>query len=158
MTEFSKDLGKILGSFDFDVEDVKKVEERKYEAKHRDARICVCGHPMTRHTIVNGLVFCKPTRLECPCKTTKPVLEAEDVRYFIRRTQGPGPEHALARGIFASINAGKGVKWIIEMSCDRCNEVREDLTPAPVTQRGVISYDEPTGFDALLCRQCREEM
>lgn len=158
MTEFSKDLDQVLNSFDFSGDEVQEVEQRGYEHKTRDARICVCGHPMKRHTIVNGLVFCKPTRLECPCKAARSVLEVQDTRYFIRRTSGPGPEHALARGVFASINAGKGVKWVVELKCDRCKELKETLNPTPVTQRGVVSYDEPTGFDALICRECREEM
>jgi hypothetical protein len=69
---------------------------------------------------------------------------------------GPGPEHALARGILASYEDEKDVTWIVDMVCDRCGE-EGSISPVPTTREGLMKY-EATGFDALLCRSCREKI
>lgn len=130
------------------------VATRKYRTG--DKRICVCGHPAGRHTQVQGLTICKPSRMECPCKNLRAVLRAEDTRNFLRKTEGSGMLHALGRGLVAAQQAGKSVEWLIESKCDRC------LTPGvvtavAVTQRGIV-VQAATGYDALLCRKCREEV
>ena len=126
----------------------------KTKSGGRDRRICVCGHAMTKHTVYSGVVDCKPSALRCPCKKPRPVLEVDDTRVFLRKTEGSGAMHALARGMYSSIHAGKSVKWIIELACDRCGEKAENVIPVPVTQSG-YGADEATGFDALLCPTCR---
>jgi hypothetical protein len=127
------------------------------KTRDRDARICLCGHPIARHTIVNGVVYCKPSRMECPCKKTRPVLEADDTRKFLRRTSGSGAMHALSLGLVSLIQSGKSAKWIVDLVCDRCGAQDGNVVPAAVTQTGKpTSY--ATGFDALLCPTCRTEL
>jgi hypothetical protein len=132
--------------------------DRKLLSKpaERDGRICLCGHPMGRHTSVAGITLCKPTRMECPCRASRAVLECDDVRPFLRKTSGAGAMHALGRGIAAASERGKTVTWLVEMKCDRCKKEGK-LSPVPVTKQGSAS-NEPTGYDALLCAECRLEV
>jgi hypothetical protein len=144
---------------DFDIEESKAAEEKLSvigRRLDRDGRICACGHPMARHATYSGIVYCKPSRMECLCKTARPVLEAEDVRDFLRKTVGSGPLHALGRGILSSIEKGHKVEWIVSMVCDRCG-TEGRISPVSVTQHG-IEARESTGYDALLCQKCREEI
>jgi len=140
---------------DFSLDEaIEKDNELRQKPVERDGRICVCGHPAARHTQVSGLVFCKPTRMECPCKKLRSVIESSDVRPFLRKTEGSGPMHALGRGLAAAITKGLDVVWTIEKKCDRCG-AEGPISPVPVTQRG-ISTNAATGFDALLCGECRQ--
>ena len=140
---------------DFTVEEARKTDmELLSRPTERDGRICSCGHPVARHAQLSGIVLCKPTRMECPCKSVRPVLDCSDVRPFLRKTAGPGPMHALGRGIAAALEKNLKVNWLIEMKCDRCKK-EGPVSPVPVTQSG-FSVDYATGFDALLCRECRE--
>ncbi len=143
---------------DFNEEQVQEADEliAARQGRQRDGRICTCGHPLTRHTVVNGTVYCKPSRMECPCKVTRAVLDVSDTRPFLRKTEGPGPLHALSRGMLAALRSGHRVAWLIEKKCDRC-AAEGPVSPVPVTQRGV-AVNHPTGHDALLCKTCREEV
>jgi hypothetical protein len=141
---------------DFTFEEVEEAEKNLVPGRDRDGRICVCGHPITRHTLVAGLVFCKPTRMECPCKEQRVVLRTSDTRSFLRKTEGQGPLHALGRGLKKAIADGREVEWLIDMKCDRCG-VDGPIAPVAVSQRGV-AMEEPTGYDKLLCKQCRSEI
>jgi hypothetical protein len=144
--------------FDFTLEEAQAADEKLLarSGRHRDGRICACGHPMTRHTVVSGIVYCKPSKMDCPCKRDRPVLETSDTRTFLRKTEGAGPEHALTRGLQAAMAAGHVVEWLIEPQCDRC-QTEGPVAPVPVTQRGATVH-QATGYDALLCRACREEV
>ena len=123
----------------------------------RDGRVCLCGHPVARHTVIGGVVYCKPSRMECPCKKTRPVLESNDTRKFLRRTVGAGAMHALTLGIVSAIQSGKSAEWVVDLKCDRCGADDANVVPVPVTQTGrAATY--ATGFDALLCPQCRVEV
>ena len=142
--------------FDFDVEEVRTAEEKikGMSRPDRDKRICTCGHPMNSHTISSsGIVLCTPSRMMCPCKNARPVLIAGDARKFLRKTMGPGPEHALARGVLASFESGKDVEWIVGMICDKCG-AEGNISPVPTTREGIVQF-EATGYDALLCKNCR---
>lgn len=147
-----------LAMLGIDLEEALEVDaELRQTVGERSREICVCGHPMSRHTVVNGIVFCKPSRMECPCKKARPVLEAEDMRAFLRKTAGSGPMHALTRGIAASAQKTKKVRWTIDLNCDRCGKATGKVIPTPVTQSGIaVSY--ATGYDALLCADCREKI
>lgn len=123
----------------------------------RDGRICICGHGVAKHTEIAGVVNCKPSKMDCPCKKVRPVIDAEDTRPFLRKTQGAGPMHALARGLAALAENGKDADWIIDLVCDRCSQETGSLIPVPVTKDGRATV-EPTGYDALLCQKCREEI
>lgn len=123
----------------------------------RDGRICICGHGVSKHSELAGLVNCKPSKMDCPCKKVRPVLDAEDTRPFLRKTQGGGPMHALTRGLASLIASGKEADWIIDLRCDRCMGESDHLIPVPVTQGGT-AVTHATGYDALLCQKCREEV
>ena len=145
-----------FAGLDFTYEDAVAAEEkllRDGPSTQRDKRVCLCGHPISRHTSIAGLVMCKPTRMDCPCKKVRAVLTVQDTRVFLRKTEGSGVLHALGRGMKASVEANKTFEWISPPSCDRCEKVGH-VTPCAVTQRGVI-VQMPTGFDALLCQSCR---
>lgn len=143
---------------DFSYEEAKEANDQL--SKHRlgrDKRVCVCGHPISRHSLnPRGQVVCKPTAMYCPCKEQRAVLEVEDCRDFLFKTAGSAKFHALGRGIAASIEKGHKVEWTIEVACDRCKE-QKPVVPVPVSQSGV-PRDEATGFDVLLCRECRQEI
>lgn len=140
---------------DFSYEEALEADEKlRSRPAVRDGRICVCGHPVGRHMISTGITFCKPTRMECPCKKCRPVIESADVRPFLRKTEGSGRSHALGRGMAAAMSKGIEFSWIVDMVCDRC-EKAAPLSPVPVTQNGVAAQSA-TGYEALLCAECRE--
>lgn len=139
---------------DVDTADAELLEKKKHGV---DRQVCACGHAMSRHTVIHGVVLCKPARMECPCKRARPVLETTDTRMFIRKTDGAGSAHALIRGIRAAIEKSKQVAWIVELKCDRCGKADKNVVPVPVTQGGIATM-YPTGYDALLCPECRIEV
>jgi len=143
-----------MSTDEVDEADADLLEKR---ARGVDRQVCVCGHGAARHTVSSGVVYCKPSRMECPCKKLRPVLLAEDTRLFIRKTDGQGPAHALSRGIRESANRGRKVSWIVDLVCDRCGTEADRLSPTAVSQRGVAT-DYATGYDALLCNKCRTEV
>jgi hypothetical protein len=150
----------ILKSMGLTAEEVKAADDEvrsKGRRPNTDRTVCLCGHAMARHTIVNGVVFCKPSRMECPCKKSRAVLEVADVRKFLRSTSGGGKLHALTLGLLAHIETGKSAKWLIELQCDRCGKNDKNVVPVPVTQSG-RSANYATGYDALLCKECRESI
>lgn len=153
-----KVTGQGFALVDFEYEDVAAGEAELVASGRRrsgERGICVCGHPVGRHTQIQGITLCKPTRMDCPCKNLRAVLRAEDTRNFLRKTEGSGALHALGRGLKAAQDAGKSVEWLVEAKCDRCS-VEGPVSPVAVTQRGVI-VQSATGYDALLCRKCREQ-
>jgi len=155
MTNSTEDIFKSMG---LSVDEIEKANEdivAKGRRPDTDRRVCLCGHAIGRHTSVNGMVFCKPSRMECPCKVARPVLEVEDVRKFLRVTRGGGPLHALIQGMLQHAKAGKQAKWIADLVCDRCGKDDKNVVPVPVTKRG-FATDTATGYDALLCHECRE--
>lgn len=137
--------------------DMASLEEDLARRPKRDNRVCICGHPVSRHTNVGGITMCKPTKMDCPCKKCRPVVAVSDLRPFLRKTEGSGGLHALSRGMYALSQKGGKITWLIDLVCDRCNEKTDDLTPVAVSQRGT-SASHATGYDALLCRKCREEV
>lgn len=149
-----------LAALGVSLEEVLEADsELRTRPAKRDGRICICGHSMTKHKFDKylGTTECKPSRMHCPCKESRPVLEAEDTRPFLRRTQGAGAMHALSRGLAALVASGKTAEWTIDMKCDRCGQESNELIPVPVTKNGVASI-EPTGIDKLICPSCREEI
>lgn len=119
----------------------------------KDGRICLCGHSNGRHTVVSGILSCQAAKQFCPCKKLRLVVECSNTRPFLRKTSGAGPLHALSQGISSAIKAGYEIKWLVDMECDKCQKA-VPVSPVPVSQRGV-EMDEATGYDALLCRDCR---
>lgn len=123
----------------------------------RDGRICICGHGVSKHTVYpNGKVLCKPSKMQCPCKNVRAVIDAEDTRPFLRRTVGAGSMHAFTRGLAVLAASGKEAHWIIDLVCDDCGEFDNNIQPVPVTADGrVSSSTDATGYDKFLCPSCR---
>lgn len=143
-----------LAAMGISVEEAAEADEALRERPlMRDGRVCLCGHGVGRHTSTGGVVWCKPARMDCPCKKIRPVLEVEDSRPFLRKTAGGGAMHALVRGISALVSSGKRADWIVDLECDKCGG-SDEVVPVPVTRNGVVA-DEATGYDALLCVGCR---
>lgn len=154
MTDKKLDALAAMGLTPDEVAEADRKITAKTKAGNRDRRICVCGHAVSKHTTYSGILTCKPSALLCPCKKINPVLESSDTRVFLRKTEGAGAMHALSRGIYAAIQSGKDVKWIVDLKCDRCASTESNVVPVPVTQSG-YSAEYATGFDALLCPSCR---
>lgn len=146
---------KALEAIGMTVDEVEMHDTKK--VRNDDKQICACGHPVARHTDTYGVVYCKPSRMECPCKRIRPVLWSANMRRFLRKTEGPGPAHALARGIVECVKRNEEVEWTIDLVCDRCKKQSDRLVPTPVTQSG-YAQNQPTGYDALLCRECLEQV
>ena len=160
MDEETKTALEALAQIGMTVEELREAEEELAKVgskRDRDSRICVCGHRMSAHTVIGGAGFCRPTKMECPCKTPRPVIEAADTRCFNYKTSGSGGLHALARGMLACVERGKSFRWTIPLVCDRCKKEAERLIPCAVSQRGQ-SMSAATGYDALLCEDCRREV
>jgi hypothetical protein len=146
-----------LDAMGISLEEAVEVDESLRERPSvRDGRVCLCGHGMGRHSTTGGVVWCKPARMDCPCKKIRPVIEVEDTRPFLRKTAGGGMMHALVRGISAVALSGKPVTWLVDLKCDKCGAEGKStgVVPVPVTKNGIAS-DEATGYDALLCQKCR---
>lgn len=146
-----------LAALGIDLDEAVKVDKALKQRGPRDTRICICGHGISKHTDIAGRVVCKPSAMQCSCKHTRPVLDVEDTRLFLRSTQGGGSMHALSRGLSALALAGKNATWLVELKCDRCGAVDEIVTPVPVSKEG-RSRSEDTGYHGLLCQSCREEI
>lgn len=147
-----------LAALGLDVDEVMEIDSTlRTRPAVRDGRICLCGHGVGKHLEVGGVVLCKPSKMDCPCKKLRPVIDAEDTRPFLRKTQGGGASHALTRGLAALAESGKDANWIVDLVCDRCGKEHKSLTPVPVTKDG-RAVSAATGYDALLCPDCREEV
>lgn len=140
--------------FDFTV---SEAEEQIAEVELKEdvkGLICICGHPVGRHVESAGLSMCSAGKSSCPCKTVRTVVKVENARIFLRRTKGGGALHALSQGLLAAYKADQKIEWLVEQKCDLCGEDKS-VSPVPVTQRGII-VSEATGYDKLLCQECRE--
>jgi hypothetical protein len=144
-----------LAVFDFTEEEIIEVNETLLTAGvERDARICICGHSVRRHGGQEvGAVYCLPSKMQCPCRFLRVVVETQDTRDFLRKTVGAGPMHALGRGIQTAKEKGHWVKWVIDVKCDKCGK-ETPVSPVPVTKQGVI-MQEAAEMTALLCSECR---
>lgn len=143
-----------MSFFDFTEDEAEKaINNIEMLSGRKDGRICLCGHSNGRHSLINGILSCQAAKQYCPCKSLRLVVECSNTRPFLRKTSGAGPLHALSQGITSAIKAGYEIKWLVDMECDKCQNT-VPVSPVPVSQRGV-EMDEATGYDALLCRDCR---
>jgi len=115
----------------------------------------------------------------CPCKKVKPVIAVSDTRKFLRKSRGGGRQHALMLGVAALLATDEQVldqnrapardaegrlvrraktagtlEWLEPPACELCKRTDVGVMPYLVTKSG-FATDEPTGFDALLCLECR---
>lgn len=151
-------MGSAYKFLDISEEEAKEALEKVDKYGNRDGRICICGHSLKFHSFLEsrGVHVCNALKQACPCKAPRVVVESSNTRVFMRRTHGGGGLHALTQGIVKATEVGATVEWVIEMKCDRC-ETAGPVSPVPVNVEGRIQNDA-TGYDALLCRTCRETM
>lgn len=145
----------ILADMGIDLNEAIDIDQKLKNKKPRDRRICLCGHAVVRHMDEFGAVQCRANKWNCKCKAVQPVLEVEDTRIFMRKTEGPGAFHALSRGIVSASGKGHTMSWIDgALYCHKCKKTDERVTVVPVTQHG-IAQDADTGFNVFLCDTCR---
>jgi len=144
----------LLSVFDFTAEDIDQVLEEAKKVKAKSKSICMCGHADGFHDVTSaGAQFCTANKQNCKCQKKQLILTVEDTRIFLRKTTGPGPMHALAQGIRDAEKAGQKLEWIGTPTCGPCGSTL-DLSPVPVSERGVILYEDK-GYNVMLCAECR---
>lgn len=152
-----------MGEFGFSEEELQEAEELAM-GKVGTREICACGHPISRHRFnpVDNKYECQPNAMSCPCIQPRVVMKVTNERYFIRKSTGSGPKHALSLGYIASKNAlgedfVNGTKWLIPKICDRCGEETEHY-PVRVSKTGklVFSDEQDQGVTVFYCPKCRD--
>ena len=145
-----------------ELEELQDVGAALLKEPPKDSRVCICGHSMNKHVVINGYVSCKPSRMSCPCKAVRPVLTSTNVRPFMRKSLGSGSAHALMQGFRKAIELDAEISWIEPPTCDyqkngsKCGST-EQVVPCLVTQNGFYTT-EPTGYDVFLCVSCKENL
>jgi len=144
----------LLASMGISFEEAKEASEALKTTRAKDDRICVCGHKISNHsTSSSGLISCVPSRLQCPCKRIHPVIRCDNLRPFMRKTDGHGVRHALVLGIAKAIEIGATVEWLENPTvCERCGQAAR-VKPVCVTKQGYL-VPESVGWDSLICDEC----
>jgi hypothetical protein len=156
-------MSAFLDSFDVDQDKLELIDKAVSQPPPRyDKRICICGHPISRHDPVTNI--CKPSRLDCPCKRKHAVLDVPNTRFFLAKTLGSGEKHALSRGIFLA-RKGMGedfdtrAEWLVPLKCENppCGKETK-LFPVMCDPDGYRLYDagKDQGVTAFYCEDCRE--
>jgi hypothetical protein len=145
-----------------DPDEAIATDERLRSKPRRDSRICICGHAISRHNIDedSGRSTCSPSQMSCSCLHINPVLEADDTRMFLRKTTGPGKEHALIRGISALIAIDKSCTWIAgSQLCQKCGTAELPIVPVPVKdpEMSKVVYRQ-SQHNAMMCAKCLGEI
>ena len=148
----AKDALAALGITD---DEVAQMQQELKQQTRRDSRVCICGYPMSRHDFSAGVgvALVRLPKSEFTCKSSKAVLKVGDTRLFLRTTTGPGPEHALTKGMVATAMAGKEVEWLVDVECSKCKTTEGRISPVPLTAGLTIAY-EASSTNALLCEDC----
>ena len=145
-----------------ELEELQNVGAALMREAPKDSRVCICGHGLNNHTVINGYVLCKPNRMTCLCKVLRLVLSSSNIRPFKRKSAGSGASHALMQGLRKAIELDAEVNWIEPPSCDyqkdgsKCGST-DQVVPCLITKNGFYT-DEPTGYDVFLCPSCREKL
>ena len=154
-------------------EDVDAFEAKRKLRGKRDARVCVCGHAAGAHFPSRGVggpadiadheagtVACQAGKTPCACGRFVYALTASDVRSFIQKTEGPGQDHALIKGIKSSARRGVKIEWRPDIVCMYCQR-----PPSEVGSLIPIAYNERRGeafrstpVNRMHCQSCREQI
>lgn len=152
-----------MGRFAFDEQEAADALEQTIAASNeRDGRICSCGHPVSKHHIIKASaeVSCRPGLLRCKCEKLNPVIDVPNTRFFMRKSLGNGPLHALSLGIAAIVKSNpdylERMKWLVDSICDKCKRTDALLMPTNITQSGII-LNESSTHNAMLCEQCGKD-
>lgn len=148
---------------------VDEVEEAIADAKERrenpERHVCICGHAKARHFIDEngGVSSCKPAKWACLCHQYKSVLQCQDTRDFLFRTEGAGKEHALTKGVANAHSKGHSIQWLEDAySCALC-ATTEDLSIYSISGNENVGFHVSTtrevDYDmgrrnAFLCKEC----
>jgi hypothetical protein len=151
-------MSSVYEFLDISEDEATQALEKVDKYGNRDGRICICGHSLKFHSFLEsrGVHVCNALKQACPCKNPRVVVESSNTRVFMRKTHGGGALHALTQGIVKASQAGATVEWVVDQRCDRC-ETEGPVAPVPVNSEGKTQSDA-TGYDALLCRSCREQV
>jgi hypothetical protein len=138
-----------LAAMGMDLNEVLEIDSvlRTRPAK-RDGRICLCGHGLSKHQDLGGYILCKPSKMDCPCKKIRAVIDTDDTRPFLRRTSGAGPLHALSRGLAALAQSGRVPNGLLSWSATSAANTAIRSSPfllrktatLPTSQQGMIYF------------------
>lgn len=116
--------------------------------------ICVCGHPMNKHTeVAEGLESCVTSNLWCPCARPFAIVEVDDIRYFMRESHGRGVKHALTIGLRNLQKAGKGSRLLIEPHCFVCHSTENPIEVVGIDRNGGLAFSAAP-VNVLACEAC----
>ena len=140
-----------LEFFGANAEDIDIGPERKRGVSRE---VCVCGHPMAHHeSVYEGLDSCQESKMFCPCRFKKAVLEVEDLRAFKFSSEGYGRDHALWKGLKKLRTMGKGATALVDSTCWKCLEKRP-IEPVSITPGNLVSR-QPQARNVMVCIPCR---
>jgi hypothetical protein len=133
---------------------LKQREHVKFVARGGSREVCVCGHAMGHHsTLPNGRTACTPGNTRCKCHNPRAVLKVENLRMFMYTTTGVGIEHALGKGMMASLSRKFSYVWIEDpLKCDWCSFPAED--PISISLKDGYISDSSEFDNKIVCREC----
>lgn len=154
-------MSDMFSRLDFTSETATKALENTDRAyRERNGLICSCGHPVAKHIVSETTrdVLCKPGLLNCKCEYLHPVIEVPNTRFFMRKSLGNGPYHALSLGLVAAIKAAnedqaKQIKWVIPDTCEFCKAEGVATSPTHVDKAKRV-WEEPQTHNVLICADC----
>lgn len=131
--------------------------------------ICICGHPVSRHTLVGTEYARCSTHWHCYCEggvrvavrveetVERPSGSQTNARFF-RKISSVGGAHPLERGIEKLTAEGYSFQWAVD-ECDRCGVTVDDIgaefrgwTVIPQGGAGIVKRS------SLVCGFCVEEL
>ncbi|MFM1786420.1 MAG: hypothetical protein RL228_370 [Actinomycetota bacterium] len=148
----SNDALSLLGFSETDVEE----ELRKNRLAPPSKQVCICGHAVNKHSeLSQGRWTCQTANHICPCQGPEPVLVVQDTRYFMKKTEGYGPMHAISYGLMRLRQEKKWARFIIDLKCDRCKAENCKLYPTALSPELRI-VRRPSSINKFLCIECLE--
>ena len=144
-----------LSRFNYDEHRAEEIYSDVTSRRKLNREICICGHPMRRHSASEQGTSCLAAKTFCPCTMPIPVLRANDHRYFTKISRGEGAKHALFQGMYASVKAGKEVNWLSEPMCFKCGKEGLLVRPIPLNRLMKISFGAGE-MNLLACDICAE--
>ena len=130
----------------------------KGNGRRTERTVCSCGHSMNYHARVGEVSICTPAKMDCKCKVERPVLVADNLRMFLNNTSGVGVEHALGKGLVASVARKVNFSWVESpLRCDMCMGEMSEPIPVAVSLNDGMPTDKSTGVDKIVCMTCYVE-
>jgi len=126
-------------------------------------QICSCGHAVDRHAVLadGSGTTCGIPKTPCGCIEIYPVIEVDNLRFFMYATTGMcyGLDHALSKGLLMSDSNDYGYRWLSgeDPVCDKCREVTPFPIPIAIDRiTGKIASDGSLGnnFNRIMCQGC----